>query len=233
MKESKKKLFLVFSPHPDDVDFGCAGTVAMLTSQSHTVIYCIVTNGEKGVHKVRQSKHAMVAMREKEQKAAAVAGVKEVIFLRQTDGDLEHTRALRKLITRVIRKVKPDIVLSLDPGNHTFESFYRFHRDHRVTAEVVFDAIYPGVGSEAFFPELAQEDVLPHQIEEVWFFSTDKPNMVINITRTIGKKIEALWQHESQIRDMAVTAANVRRRAKEAGKKKRMPYAESFRRLTF
>ena len=198
--EKRKKKFLVFSAHPDDLDFGCAGTTATLTAKGYEVVYCILTNGEKGTHKVKQTREEMIAMREREQQAAGrVVGVEKVIFLRNTDGDLEHTREVRREVTRVIRQVMPDIVLSMDPANHAFDSFYRFHRDHRVTAEIVFDAIYPGVGSDSFFPELAQEDILPHQIEEVWFYSPEKPNHYVNINAIIGKKIPALARHESQI----------------------------------
>lgn len=233
MKKRTKK-FLVFSAHPDDLDFGCAGTIATLTKEGNEVVYCILTNGEKGTHKVKQTREEMIAMREREQGAAGEAvGVHKVVFLRNTDGDLEHTKEIRREVTRVIRKERPDIVLSLDPANHNFDNFYRFHRDHRITAEIVFDAIYPGVGSDAFFPELVQEDILPHQIEEVWFYSPEKPNHYINITSTITKKIAALKSHESQIKDMKEMEKRIRGRAREAGKKKGWKYAEAFRRLTF
>lgn len=234
MKKTKKKKFLVFSAHPDDVDFGCAATVALLTAQGNEVVYCILTNGEKGIHKVEQTCAEMIAMREKEQvAAAATVGVREVLFLRQTDGDLEHTKDVRKEVTRVIRQVRPDVVISQDPGNLRFDNFYRFHRDHRVTAEIVFDAIYPGVGSKAFFPELAQEDILPHQIEEVWFYGTDRPNLYIDVSHTIEKKIDALRCHESQIKDMDELRSYLLARAQAAGKKKKMASAEEFRRLAF
>ena len=158
MKKIEKKKFLIFSAHPDDLDFGCAATTAKLTSDGHEVIYCILTNGEKGTHKIDQTTKDMVNMREGEQRAAgAVVGVREVIFLGQVDGNLEHTVDVRKAVVRVIRKVQPHIVISQDPGNQSFDNFYRFHRDHRITAEIVFDAIYPATGSKAFFPELADE----------------------------------------------------------------------------
>ena len=233
-RNNQKKKFLVFSAHPDDLDFGCAGTIARLTSDGNRVVYCIVTNGEKGTHKVKQTCAEMIAMREREQESAGRAvGVQKVIFLHHTDGDLEHTREVRRDITRLIRQEQPDIIISPDPGNHLFDSFGRFHRDHRITAEVVFDAIYPAVGSGAFFPELTGEELLPHQIEGVWFYNTDKPNHFVNITETIRKKIEALGCHESQIKDMKMVAQMLRERARIVGRKKKMRYAESFRRLMF
>ena len=236
-KKSKKKLkkkFLVFSPHPDDVDFGCSATVAKLTSEGNEVVYCILTNGEKGVHKVNQSKRSMMLVREREQRAAGnVVGVHEIIFLREVDGTLENTPALRKRLVRVMREVRPDVVIAQDPGNQTFDGFGRFHRDHRVTAETVFDSIYPAVGSKGFFPELAEKDILPHQIKEVWFWGTDKPNLFIDVSKTIERKIEALRAHKSQIQDMKVVEERMRTRARDAAKKKKMKYAETFRRLMF
>ena len=233
-KEFKFKKVLVFSPHPDDLDFGCAGTVAKLTSEGKEVVYCIITNGEKGIHKVKKFPKEIIAMREKEQRdAAKVVGVNKVIFLREKDGELEHTRALIKKIVKAIRQVKPDIVFSLDPANLNFDSFGRFHRDHRVTAEAVFDAIYPAAGSIAFFSELEKSGILPHQIQGAWFFSAAKPDTFIDISRTIDKKVEALRRHEGQINDMANLERWIRSRAQDAGKKKKMKYAEAFRSLTF
>ena len=228
-----KKKFLVFSPHPDDLDFGCSGTAAKLVEQGNEVVYCIITNGEKGTQKISQSKKEMVAIREKEQKSAGkVVGVNKVIFLKQPDGDLENTKKLRKSITEVIRKIKPNIIISFDPSNHRFDNFYRYHRDHRVAAEAVFDAIYPAVGSEVFFPELLQKNILPHQIDEVWFFAPERPNYYVNIAKTIDRKIEALKQHKSQIKDPVGLEKSMRDWAKMIGKKKKMPYAESFRKVS-
>jgi len=231
----KSKLFLLFAAHPDDGDFSSAGTVAQLTGEGNVVVYCVVTNGEKGVHKVNRSKAEMIAMREDEQRAAAnVLGVREVMFLREIDGELENTKELRKKLVRVMRSVKPDIVIAGDPANSRFDSFGRFHRDHRVIAEAVFDAIYPAAGSEAFFPELAKEEkLMPHQIEEVWFSGTDKPNLFFNIEKTLPQKFQALACHDSQIADTGKMEKRLKEWARTIGKKKGMRYAEAFRRLSF
>jgi len=231
----KKKTFLLFAAHPDDGDFASAATVAKLTNEGNTVIYCVVTNGEKGVHNVNFSKEALVRKREDEQRAAAkVLGVREVIFLREIDGELENTQELRKKLVRIMRNVKPDIVIAGDPANRRFDSFGRFHRDHRVIAEAVFDAMYPALGSEAFFPELAKEEkILPYQLEEAWFSGTDKPNLFVNIEETLLRKFHALACHESQISDTQAMEKRVKERAREMGRKKGMRYAEGFRRLVF
>ena len=163
--------------------------------------------------------------------ACNIVGFNKIIFLRQTDGDLEHTRELRQKLTEVIRKVKPNIIISFDPANSRFDNFYRFHRDHRIAAEAVFDAIYPAVGSEVFFPELMRKNILPHKIDEVWFYAPEQPNFYINITKTINQKIKALKKHKSQLKGIAGLEKRMRDRAKKIGKKKKMPYAESFRKV--
>ncbi len=235
MENKEAKKYLVFSAHPDDLDFGCAATVAKLTSEGNEVIYCVLTNGEKGTHKVDQSKKQMVEMREKEQRAAGAAvGVEEVIFLGEIDGNLEHTPEVCKKVIRVIREVKPHIIISQDPGNQTFDNFYRFHRDHRVTAEIVFDAIYPAAGSKAFFPELVEEEnILPHQIEEAWFYGTERANISIDVSQTIAKKIDALRCHISQFEDFDLLEKHVYEHAGDHEEKEKMTHAERFRRISF
>lgn len=228
------KKVLVFSAHPDDLDFGCAGTVAKMISEGKEITYCIITNGEKGTHNVNVSNDDMALMREKEQKEAArVVGVQNVIFLGEIDGTLENTENVQRKIVRAIRQEKPDIIISFDPANLNFDSFYLFHRDHRMAAEAVFDSVYPAAGSDAFFPELIDEGLIPHQIKGMMFFGTAHSNMLIDITGTIGKKIEALKKHVGQFKDMGAMEERVRERAREEGKKIGIEYAESFRKLTF
>lgn len=228
---------LVFSAHPDDLDFGCAGTVAKLVNEGKEVVYCIITDGSKGKQKEEHfpmTTKQMAAIRAKEQKAAAKAvGVKSVIFLNEADGALENTPAVREKIAKAIREEKPDLVLTFDPAGCSFESFYRCHRDHRMGGEAVFDAIYPGAGSPAFFPELGRAGIAPHQIKGIWFYGTEKPNVLIDISKTIDKKIQALSYHESQFRDPKDMPKFIKERAKKVGKKRKMRYAEAFRSLTF
>lgn len=222
-----KQKFLVFSPHPDDLDFGASGTVAKLTNQGNEVVYCIVTNGEKGTHKVKSSLQEMIRTREKEQKRAAkIVGVKKTIFLRERDGEVENTKQLRRKLVKVLRKTRPDVVLSPDPASLSFDNFYRYHRDHRVVGEAVFDALYPAAGSDAYFPDLSQK---PHSLKEAWFFATDNPNLFINISQTIHKKIQALKAHKSQIKDPKRLEEMILSWAKKIGKKKKIRYAEAFR----
>ncbi|MDO8529041.1 MAG: PIG-L deacetylase family protein [bacterium] len=233
MREKSVKMtkILVFSPHPDDLDFGCSGTIAKWASDGKEITYCILSDGSRGGHILKISDQELAKIREKEQKSAAeILGAKDVIFLREKDGEIQNTKKLRKKLVEVIRKTKPDIILSFDPANCEFENFYRCHRDHRNGAEAVFDAIYPDANNESFFPEIF-EKYPPHQVKEVWFFATNKPNVFVDISKTIEKKLEALRQHKSQIKDWNRVEKMIKDWAKTVGKKSKMKYAEGFRRV--
>lgn len=226
--------FLVISPHPDDLDFGCAGTVAKLTREGNRVEYLIVSDGSKGSNAADFDGKKLAAVRKREQENAARAvGVTRVAFLGEVDGEVENTKRLRKKLVEHIRKSKADVVLTFDPSSLQFESVYRSHRDHRQAAEAVFDAIYPAVGSPAFFPELLKQGLKPHQIEEIWFFASPRPNKVVDITHTIDRKLKALFSHTSQFKDEKELERLIRKRAAAEGRKKSMKYAEAFRVIDF
>ncbi len=219
---------LVISPHPDDSDFGCAGTIASLVKEGNEVEELIATDGSKGSHVVGFDGKKLVAMRKREQREAAkVLGVETVHFLGEVDGEVENTKEFRKKLVAAIRKIKPEIVISYEPALH-FEIVYHSHRDHRQVAEAVFDALYPAAGSTSFFPELLTQGLQPHRPRELWFFATETPNKVVDITKTIDQKIQALLCHKSQIETKNL-AQEVKERAAKRGKKKGFAYAEAFR----
>lgn len=230
--EKKSNRVVVFGPHPDDIDFSCSGTIALWAEQGAEVFYVICTNGEKGGNGSLEP-DALVEIRKIEQrKAASVVGAKDVIFLNGVDGELQNTKEFRAEIVRVLRLIRPQIVFSFDPANTSFDNFYRFHPDHRAMGLAVFDSIYPAVGNHFFFPHLLKEGLEPHKISEVYFFSSTNPNTWIDITSTIHLKIAALSCHDSQLGGvMDEIERYVKQRASEVGKKKKMRYAEEFRRL--
>lgn len=229
-----KKRILAIGAHPDDLDFSCAGTIAELIKEGSEVYYLIISDGSKGGHRVGLDGEKLAKIRKKEQEEAAMAlKVERVSFLGFKDGEIENTKSLRKKIVKAIRQVKPDIVFCFDPANLDFENPYRSHRDHRKAGEAVFDAVYPAAGSMFFFPELLKKGYKPHQIKEIWFFGWSKPNKFIDITKTIEKKIKALFCHKSQIADMKKVEKRVRDWARKAGKKKGYKYAEAFRILKY
>jgi LmbE family N-acetylglucosaminyl deacetylase len=226
---------LVISPHPDDLDFACAGTVAKLVKEGNEVSYVIVSDGSKGTRGIPEweniTEDELIELRKREQREAArVVGVEDVIFLGFKDGEIENTPRLREELVKQIRRFKPDIVFSFDPGS-SFDNFFRAHRDHRMVAEAVFDALYPASHNRLYFPHLIEQGYEPHRIGEAWFFSTARPNKFIDITGTIEKKIEALACHKSQMRDMGRIAELVRERARELGQARGYRYAEAFRRV--
>lgn len=226
------KRILVVSPHPDDSDFGSAGTIARLAREGHAIEELIISDGSKGSHKTGFGGKKLARIRQEEQKrSAAVLGVERVHFLGETDGELENTRTLRKKLVREFRRVGPDIVLSFDPSSIHFENMYRSHRDHRMAAEAVFDALYPATGNISFFPELIREGFKAHQVQEIWFFATPKPDRWVDVADTFPLKIQALVCHESQIWEAKDLEKRMRLRAQEQGKKKKLKLAETFRTL--
>jgi LmbE family N-acetylglucosaminyl deacetylase len=223
---------LVVSAHPDDVDFGCAGTVALWSWAGARVNYLICTDGEKGAEEASYRPQEIRAVRRQEQMAAArVVGVQDVVFLGFPDGELENSQGLRKELVRWIRKFKPEVVFCQDPANRVFENPYVSHRDHRMAAEAVFDALYPACGNPNFFPELLKEGLEPHKVKEAFFFGTHSPNHWEDISSVMELKVKAVLSHKSQLKDPCSTEKFLLQRFREIGEQVGVMYAEPFRRL--
>lgn len=224
------KRFLVISPHPDDVDFNCAGTVVKLVRERNTVEELIVSDGSKGGRQVGYGGKKLALLREKEQKAAAkVLGVDHVYFLREIDGEVENTKTLQKKLVAFLRQRKPDVVICQDPFAPRLDRTGILHKDHRATGEAVFDAVYPAAENIWFFPELLKKNLQSHRVQEFWLWASSKPDLVIDISKTIGQKIQALSCHKSQIQDMAALELRIKEWARKMRKGKRMRYGEAFR----
>jgi LmbE family N-acetylglucosaminyl deacetylase len=195
---------LVVVAHPDDVDFGMAGTVATLTSQGVDVTYCLVTSGDAGGDELVMSKEDRARLREDEQRAAAkVVGVTDLVFLGYPDGLVEPTLALRRDLARVIRTVRPDVVLTQSPERN-YERIFASHPDHLATGEATLRAVYPDARNPHAFPALANDEGLaPCTVSRVWIGGggAQGPTMVVDTTDSIDKKIEALRCHKSQVGD--------------------------------
>ncbi len=193
---------LSIAAHPDDLDFGCAGTTARWTAEGHEVVYCLVTDGQAGGFDNTISRDEMAQIRRAEQtKAAAVVGVEELHFLGFPDGSVESTLALRKALSRVIRLVCPDRVVSQSPVRN-LDRIYASHPDHLATGEAAMAAVYPDSRNEFAFPELMNDEGLaPHAVPELWLVGGPKPDRFIDITDTVDAKVEALLCHRSQIQE--------------------------------
>ena len=186
---------MVVSPHPDDAEFGVAGTVVRWTREEKRVVYVVCTNGDKGTSDIHVKPEELAKTREKEQMAAAkVLGVSEVIFLGHPDQSLEDTPEFRKEIVRLIRLHKPEIVVTADPYRR-----YLWHRDHRIAGQVTLDAVFPYARDHLAYPELLEEGLQPHKVKELLFWASEDINYRSDISDTFDIKFAALRCHESQV----------------------------------
>jgi len=198
---------LVVTAHPDDVDFGSAGTVAAFTSAGLEVTYCIVTNGEAGGSDRSMSRAEMAALRQDEQRAAAATvGVTDVRFLGHPDGQVEASRALRRDISRVIRQVTPERVVTQSPERN-WDVIYASHPDHLAAGEAAVCAVYPDARNPFAHPELLDDEGLePWTVPELWVMgpvgsSGPSAGIAVDTTATVQRKVAALLCHKSQIAD--------------------------------
>ena len=194
---TKQAQVMVFTPHSDDAEGGVAGTVVRWTREGKEVIYVVCTNGDKGTSDPDMKPEKLVSIREEEQLAAAkLVGVREVIFLHYPDQGLEDTPEFRKDIVRLIRMYRPDTVVTIDPYRR-----YIWHRDHRITGQVVLDAVFPYARDHLSYPDLMEQGLQPHKVKEVLLWASEDPNYRSDITDTFDIKIAALRCHKSQIGD--------------------------------
>jgi len=218
---------MVVAAHPDDPEFLMGGTVARLARQGRELTYVIVTNGNKGSADRGLAPTRLIALREEEQRRAANAlGVARVEFLGYEDGELEDTREIRRDITRQIRRWRPDLILTLHP-RRTYSNFPGWHRDHRTTARVVLDCVYPLARDHLAFPELLPEHE-PHTVREVYLVQWEQPGLLVDITETMEVKLAAIRCHASQIADWTAMESRTRHRAATLGNAKGYAYAEGF-----
>lgn len=232
LKRKSRPRVLVIAAHPDDVDFGCAGTLAKWVQEGAQIFYTLCTSGEKGTDDPAIPNHALALTREKEQRAAArLIGVKDILFLRKPDGELQYSLEFRGELVRAIRRFQPHVVFTHDPANRAFDNQYIFHSDHRIVGELAFDAIYPAAMNRNYYPGHLAEGLSPHAVSEIYFFGTAKPDTWVDISATIDRKIRALRCHRSQIKDPEAMEKLVRMMFSAWGKEKGMDYAERFRRL--
>jgi LmbE family N-acetylglucosaminyl deacetylase len=202
---------LVVTAHPDDVDFGFAGSVAQLTDAGVEVTYCIVTDGDAGGSETGLPREAMAGRRREEQTAAAaVVGVHELRFLGYPDGRVESTLDLRRDISRVIREVRPQRVLAQSPDRN-WDRVYASHPDHLAVGEATIAAVYPDARNRWAHPELEREGLEPWAVAQTWIGAgAAGVTHYMDITTSIDRKIEALLCHKSQLPDPVATGEMVR-----------------------
>lgn len=193
------KRVLVVTAHPDDVDFGAAGTVARWVAEGAEVAYCVVTDGDAGGKDLTMEGPAIAELRREEQrKAAATVGVSEVTFLGYRDGRLVPTIELRRDVSRVVRSFRPERLVCQSPERN-WERIGASHPDHLAAGEATVCAAYPDARNPFAHPELLAEGLEPHFVTELWLMGPPQPNRAVDITGTFDKKLEALRCHRSQV----------------------------------
>ncbi len=229
------KRAMVIVAHPDDIEFSCAGTVARWVREGAEACYILCTSGDVGIATEGMTKAQATEIREAEQLAAAeVVGVKDVVFLRESDGMVENTMALRKQLVREIRRFRPEVVICGDPTMLWVGGEYINHPDHRAVAGAAIDAIFPAAGQPNLFEELAEEGLKSHKTRKVYVetWGQASPDAVyVNITDTIDLKIAALKKHVSQMGEWD-PEPRMREWAAKTAAGKEMTYAESYRVVT-
>lgn len=223
---------LVVVAHADDIEFGCAGSVAKWVREGAKVTYCIVTDNGAGSNQPGVVRQDLVRQREAEQRAAAaIVGVTDIRFMGYPDGELEPTLTVRRDITRIIREVRPQRVVCQDPTTVYVGDWYINHPDHRAAGEATLYAVFPSAGTRPIFAELLDEGYEPYDVKELFLTNRMEPSHFVDISETIELKLEALLCHKSQLDEEA--AKYVRERNASIGEKAGCAYAESFRVMRF
>jgi LmbE family N-acetylglucosaminyl deacetylase len=222
---------MVIIAHPDDAEFTCAGTVARWIREGSQVIYVVCTDGSRGSNEPNMPPERMAPLRRAEQmEAARILGVKTTVFLDHEDGTLQPTLQLRRELTRLIRCYAPDIVICSDPTRYFHHDVYVNHPDHRAAGEAALYAIFPSAVTRFVFPELLDEGLQPHKVQEIYLYGSPEPNIFVDISDTIELKIAALKAHRSQVTS-DYADARLRDWNGQLGRQHCVRFAEEFRRI--
>jgi len=220
--------------HPDDQEFTVGGTLAKWARAGCEIVTVCLTRGGAGSNKytpLDMTREALVAIREDEQREACrILGVKETIFLDYEDGMLEPSIPLRRELTRLIRRHRPEAVLAGDPTVRYYGTTYMNHPDHRAAADVVLDAVFPSAGTRLIFPELLGEGLEPHEVRQVYIHGAERPDTYVDIAETLDVKVAALRAHKSQMGEWDPSEM-ITQWAAEQGRRRKLKAAESYRRM--
>lgn len=233
---SEKKKILVILAHPDDPEFFMGATLARWGALGHEIRYCLLTTGQKGSQDINQKPEDLAAIRKLEQQHAAdTLKIKSIEFLDYVDGEVVPDLEMRKKIVRLIRKYKPQIVISSDPLNYFPGDNRVNHPDHRAAGQAVLDAVFPAAGNPMFFPELISEENLPPvNVAELWFSIPAEANLVLDVSHYFDEKIKAILCHRSQINmDVKKFEEMMKTRWVTVNEQWQQVYLERFRRIVF
>jgi LmbE family N-acetylglucosaminyl deacetylase len=220
--------------HPDDQEFTVAGTLAKWTRAGSQIVTVCITSGGAGSNASTppdMTREKLVPLREEEQRrACGVLGIREVVFLGYQDGMLEPSLALRRDLTRLIRRYRPDVLVCGDPTVRFYGNRYLNHPDHRVAADVALDAAFPSAETRFIFPELLAEGLAPHKVKQVFLHGSERPDTFVDIADVLDMKLAALKEHRSQMGDWDPTEM-ITGWARQEGARRGLAAAEAFRLL--
>lgn len=226
---------LGIAAHPDDLDFYAGGTMAAFAKAGAEVYYLTLTDGGKGTDDRTMTSEALRDLRRDEQRAASkILDLKDVLFCDFPDGSLENTPAVKREVVKVIRRVKPDVVVTLDPTvAYIAEQGLINHPDHRAAGQAALDAVYPLARDHMSFPELLAEGYEPHKTPTVLLvtFEPTRGEYVHDISDVFTLKLQAVDAHASQFKDTSHTNKALQTYGAAAGKAHGYNYAETFVRI--
>lgn len=224
--------------HPDDMDFGASGTIAKFIEEGYDVYYVLCTDGSRGADDPEMTHEKLAATRRSEQIAAGkILGITDIFFLDYPDTQLVVDMQLKEELVRIIKQVKPQIVITMDPtfyysvdpmwgGAHFIN-----HSDHRAAGLATMDAVFPLSRDRLTFPQHEKDGLAPHVVEELWFTNSIEKRHLVDITNTFEKKLRALECHKSQFDDFPAVKKRMTTRAIEFAKEEGFAFAENFTRL--
>lgn len=227
------KVVLGVAAHPDDLDFGAAATMNKFALNGAKIHYLILTDGSKGSEDRSIAPQQLIKMRRDEQREALkIIGGEGVTFLDYPDAGLEISQNLKRDIVKEIRRLKPDVVITMDPSvlYSTARNFIN-HPDHRAAGQATLDAVFPLARDYLTFPELISEGFEPHKVKTLLLTNFDNANYFVDVSDTFETKIAALSAHSSQVGDMEAVKERIREWATKNGEQAGCKYAESFMRL--
>lgn len=231
-KEFIPKSAMSIHAHPDDQDFTVAGTLAKWAGSGSHIVSVMITSGDAGSNdpqKHAEYKAELAELRETEQRLAnEILGIRETVFLRYPDGTLVPSIELRRDLTRLIRRFKPEVVVTGDPSAWFYGKNYINHPDHRAAAEAALHAVFPSAGTRMIFMELLAEGLQPHNVKRLYIHGSETPDTWVDIEETLDTKIRALKRHLSQA-DTHDSERMIRDWAAEEGTPAGLAAAEAFR----
>lgn len=235
----ENKVILAVGAHPDDMDFGASGTIAKWANEGAKAYYVICTDGSRGSEDPKMTHKKLAQIRRKEQEEAAkILGVKKVFFLNHTDTQLVANLKLKEEIVKIVRTLRPDVVITMDPTfyySQNFSSIIGFgfinHTDHRAASLATMDAVFPLSRDRLTFLHHEKAGLKPHKVTELLLTSFEKKDFLVDISKTFDKKIKALSMHKSQFADFSEVKKRVKSRARDLGRSKGYKFAENFIRI--